>query len=74
MPMTLDQLRNQIAVRRSKPAGVQYCVKCKVPLQETVTGNRKTDEGHVCSDCYFKTISDELDQHPIFMPRASRGA
>ncbi len=73
MPITLEQLRDQITNRRATLAGVQRCVECKVPLQETVTGNRKTDKGHMCSDCYFQMLSDELDKHPIFMPRAIRG-
>ena len=72
MPITIDQLREKIADRRAHP-DVQRCVKCEVPLQETVTGNRKTDEGHVCSDCYFRMLSDELEQHPVFVPRTSRG-
>jgi len=74
MPLTLEQLRNQIAARRTELPGAQRCVLCSVQLQETVTGNRKTDEGHVCSDCYFQAFGDELDHHPIFMPRISHGA
>ena len=73
MPMTLDQLRDRIAARRVELPGVQRCVKCEVPLQEAVTGNRPTDEGPVCSDCYFQMLSAELDNHPIIMPRAARG-
>jgi len=74
MPMTLEQLRERIATRRIELPGVQRCVKCGIPLQEAVTGNRLTDEGHVCSDCYFAMLSEELDHHPLVMPRTVRGA
>jgi hypothetical protein len=30
-------------------------------------------DGHVCSDCYFNILSEEIDQHPILMPRTPRG-
>jgi CRISPR/Cas system-associated protein Cas10 (large subunit of type III CRISPR-Cas system) len=73
MPITITQLRNRIASRRVKLPGVQRCAVCKVPLQETLTGNRITDKGHVCSDCYFRAMSDELEKHPIVMPRTVRG-
>jgi len=73
MPITLEQLRNQITDRRAALPGVQRCAVCKIPLQETVTGNRTVGDGHVCSDCYFDTLSDEIDQHPILMPRTPRG-
>lgn len=73
MPITLEQLRNQIANRRAALPGVQRCAVCDIALQETVTGNRKVGDGHVCSDCYFNILSEEIDQHPILMPRTPRG-
>jgi ribosomal protein L34E len=72
MPITLEQLKANIEARRKDLPGIQRCAICDVPLQETITGNRKIDEGHVCSDCYFKLIGEELDEHPIAMPRTSR--
>lgn len=74
MPMTLDEFRSKRSDRGRLLPGVQRCVECNVGLQETVTGNRLTDKGHVCSDCYFSRVSDEVEQFPIFMPRASHGA
>lgn len=74
MPMTLDDLCERIEGRRSELAGIQRCASCGVPLQETITGNRPTDDGHVCSDCYFKMLSEEVDRHPILMPGIVRGA
>lgn len=57
------------------PAGVFACADCKVPLQETVTGNRPcTDGRHLCSDCYFDGFGHELDAHPIAAFRAVRGS
>jgi hypothetical protein len=26
-----------------------------------------------CSDCYFQTMSDDLERHPICVPRMHRG-
>lgn len=73
MPMTLKQFLEKLPIRRQELPSVQCCVTCKGPLQEAVTGNRSTDKGHVCSDCYFQEFGKELDQYPIFMPRSIRG-
>jgi hypothetical protein len=72
--MTLAQFRESMAARRAELPGVQRCSGCGVPLQETVTGNRPTHDGHACSDCYFRLLGEELERHPIFMPRTVRGA
>jgi len=65
--LKLDQKQLQ------KLAGVQKCKSCGVPLQETITGARKTAKGYVCSDCYFKEFSEEVERHPICVPRMHRG-
>ena len=54
-------------------AHLTRCVRCGVYLQENRTGNRKTANGDVCSDCYFQAIGEELDRHPISVPRMRRG-
>lgn len=50
-------------------SGMTACKVCSIPLQETVTGCRIINGDHVCSDCYFDAFGDELDAHPIRMPR-----
>lgn len=53
-------------------SGIDACVNCTTPLQESVTGSRHTDKGYMCSDCYFEELGRELDAHPIMTPRAVR--
>lgn len=54
--------------------GVASCSRCHCRLQETVTGYRDTADGPMCSDCYYQTIGEFLDTHPIAVPRTRRGA
>jgi hypothetical protein len=49
------------------------CARCGVSLHETTTGCRKVKGGCVCSDCYFKDLSEEVEKHPIGVPRMHRG-
>lgn len=74
MTMNLREFCDTLQQRRNELPGVQRCAECNTPLQETVTGNRFTHKGHVCSDCYFNMLGEELDRNPLFMPRAVRGA
>lgn len=41
------------------------CVHCKVLLQETITGRRKTPDGDACSDCYFEKLGEFVASEPI---------
>lgn len=56
------------------PSGMTGCGRCRIPLQETLTGCREYDGKHLCSDCYFDTLGDELEAYPIRAFRAVRGA
>lgn len=48
------------------PDGVFKCDGCGIPLQETLTGHLPCADGaHLCSDCYFEKLGEELDAHPI---------
>jgi hypothetical protein len=83
MALTYEQLQKSIARdrellrMRKAPPGVSTCHSCKVPLRESVTGNRKMRVGgktvHLCSDCFFDKWGDEIEKNPIAMPRRSRG-
>lgn|SRR5579862_634324 len=83
MALTFEQFQAALEADRQKlrrkeaPAGVAACAICDVPLQESITGNRviHCDETieHVCSDCYFEKWGEEIDHHPIAMPRRTRG-
>ncbi len=49
------------------------CFRCKLPLQESVTGCRQLKDGNfVCSDCYFEDLGDALEAYPIMPPRIRR--
>ena len=59
--------------------GLEKCAACSIPLQESVTGCRKIDDGsphgcHLCSDCYFKGLGNEIEDFPILPPRLRRRA
>jgi hypothetical protein len=41
------------------------CADCEKPIQETLTGNRHTERGRVCSDCYFQDMGQWEAAHPI---------
>lgn len=47
---------------------IEACRTCATPLQETIVGYRPTDDGTLCSDCYFDAISEKIDEHPIGRP------
>ena len=49
------------------------CVTCNIDLHESTTGIRKTADGCMCSDCYFASFGEEIDKHPIGVPRMHRG-
>ena len=83
MALTIAQFRAEVVSDREKlrrgeaPEGVEQCYNCKIPLQESITGNRAvTLKGvlmHACSDCFYESIGGEIDDYPIFMPRVPRG-
>ena len=83
MALTVGQFRKILEADERKLAdgaptvGVGKCHKCKIPLQEAITGNRPVVIGrktrNFCSDCYFEKMARELDDYPIYMPRIRRG-
>ncbi len=52
---------------------VNRCVRCGTVLRESVTGIRTTPDGCVCSDCYWRELSDEIERVPPSVPRMHRG-
>ncbi|WP_166145859.1 hypothetical protein [Methylosinus sp. RM1] len=87
MSLTIAQFKAAVAADRElltrinkgetaegQTAGLETCVSCGIPLQESITGNRHCAEGFVCSDCYFDDFGEELDRHPIATLRVVRGA
>jgi hypothetical protein len=50
------------------------CAKCGTRIQETLTGNRHTALGQLCSDCYFQQKGEWVATHPIepFDPEGSK--
>lgn len=74
MAQTLTQYLAEGALRDQDVSESETCTICKIPLQETITGYRPTDDGARCADCYFGEISEMIDQHPIGRPMATRAA
>ena len=62
-PRLLDDLRTKQPL----------CCKCKVELQETITGKRTTPNGEACSDCYYEEIGELIEQNPIVSAGFRRG-
>jgi hypothetical protein len=58
---------NREALKQGKTfPGMFACADCGTPLQEEITGNRELSDGsHVCSDCYFDALGNEIEKHPI---------
>jgi hypothetical protein len=74
MPITGTELLKMTESQLLELFQPTKCFACGVTLHESTTGCRKVSEGCVCSDCYFKAFSDELESHPICVPRMHRGA
>lgn len=58
---------------RKAGSAAAHCCKCKVLLQESITGNRWTAYGRMCSDCYFGKVGEVVDRHPVGVPRPRGG-
>jgi hypothetical protein len=68
MAYTLIEFQKRMKDPNFLLQGTEKCKICKVPLQTTITGRRKSDKGFVCDDCWFDLLGIELDAHPICMP------
>ncbi len=72
MPIYLaDVLKNPDVLRH--PATEHKCCTCGVPLQETITGKRKTSGGFACSDCYYELLGREVEERPLSSGGVRRG-
>lgn len=74
MALTLAQYLAEAQQAPQAVGGVEVCVSCNVPLQETITGYRPGNDGIRCSDCYFSEISKVIDEHPVGRPMATRAS
>lgn len=74
MAVTLAQYLAEAQLHPHAAGGVETCVSCKVPLQETITGYRPGKDGTRCSDCYFSEISKMIDEHPVGRPMSTRAS
>ena len=71
MPIPLTEYLSAPPARQK--TGPETCVDCGIRLQESIVGYRPTTHGAKCSDCYFDSLSDLVDQYPIGRPVAVRG-
>jgi hypothetical protein len=51
----------------------ETCCKCKVVLQETITGKRQLGSANACSDCFYGELGDIIEQSPIASAGTRRG-
>jgi hypothetical protein len=73
MPTISEYLAQYKERQMAKAQTGKVCAICGRLLQETITGSRSTDDGSVCSDCYYDQVGDVIEQHPIVSARAIRG-
>ena len=72
MAIFLKDLIDNPKLLTNEPSS-QGCSVCHVPLQETITGKRRIDQGYACSDCYYAELGEELAKHPIVSGGIRRG-
>jgi len=48
--------------------GLDTCSKCKVPLQEFLTGRKELKGNLYCKKCYYEEIGKILEEHPLGGP------
>ena len=49
------------------------CAKCNVTIQESITGCRRFGDGSfACSDCFYDSLSNDLEAHPVAPRRLAR--
>lgn len=48
------------------------CTACKTSLDFETTGMQKVSGGYMCDDCYFDALGEEIEKHPIGIPRTPR--
>ena len=58
-PRLLDELR------ATQSQQGPCCCGCGILLQETITGRRKAPKGEACSDCYYESLGELVEAHPI---------
>ena len=73
----VDRIRKARTLRAAHHNG-STCDACKVPLRENTTGFRRVGDRCLCSDCYFREFSDEIEKaggvfRPTMRGTGSRG-
>lgn len=66
-PRLLDELRE------NQPKRGPCCCGCGILLQETITGRRPMPGGEGCSDCYYESLGELVESHPIVSAGIRRG-
>ncbi len=65
-----EYMENPDIFRKSLEALAERCSnpECNRILSGTVTGREKGPNGHVCSDCYYDSLGEIVESHPIGRP------
>ena len=52
----------------------QKCPKCKTPLQ-SISSDEYLEilQRGYCDNCYYESLGEEIEKHPIYSPRVHRG-
>ena len=73
MAISILALRKNLELLNDLSPKAQGCAVCHAPLQEAITGKRRTANGDYCSDCYYEEAGALVEASPIVTARIRRG-
>jgi len=68
MPKKVEEILKMDKKDRLSSSPSTFCCECENPLRDCTTGCRKTKQGPMCDDCYYKAMSKHIDKNPIVTP------
>lgn len=71
--MNVKEFKEKMKDPAFRLAGAPVCSKCGDVIDLQVNGVRKYGDKDVCTDCWFDLFGDEIEKHPICMPRVHHG-
>ena len=67
--MTPEEFREYMKIPdKEEFKGMTKCKICEVILDFEITGLQQITEGYLCDDCYFESMGEEIEKHPIISP------
>jgi hypothetical protein len=73
MAVPLKEFAQRTLEQHYSGGHVAKCRACGIHLHETATGYRPTEDGPMCSACYYNELGVAIDERPLGVPRARGG-